>query len=142
MHTSTGLLTRMLKSKSYLVDVDRNPVIRALLHRTFYKQFCIGETRSEVQKSLQQMRECGYSGVILEYALEVLQGVKEDSEAAVERWRKGLLETVELTDSGSFVGLKLVFRALSLIQWLTKSSIALTFVFSDGQDLAPRRCDY
>ncbi|KAI9692457.1 MAG: proline dehydrogenase [Bathelium mastoideum] len=96
----------MLNSKSYLFDVDRNPVVRALLHQTFYKQFCVGESRIGVQDAMQQMRSCGYTDIILEYALEVLKGEEEDAEAAVERWRTGLLATVEMASPGSFVGLK------------------------------------
>ncbi|KAL9072656.1 MAG: hypothetical protein Q9157_005023 [Trypethelium eluteriae] len=119
---SISLLKRMLKSKSYLVDVDRNPVIRALLYQTFYKQFCIGETRAEVQKSMQQLHACGYTDVILEYALEVLEGGAENSEAAVERWRKGMLETVALANSGSFVGLKWSGLGSSALQLMKDKS--------------------
>ena len=108
LNACTSLLLRMPRSKSFLFDVERNPVVRTLLYQTFYKQFCIGGTRSELQKSMQHMRKHGYSDVILEYALEVLKGGEDDVEAAVERWRKGMLETVELTNSGSFVGLKSV----------------------------------
>ena len=106
MGFSITLLTRLLKSKSYLLNIDQNPVISAVLRQTFYKQFCVGDTKPEVEKTMQQMRTCGYTDVILEYALEVLEGEDEDADAAVEKWRKGLLETVEMAHSGSFVGLK------------------------------------
>jgi hypothetical protein len=106
LSASSSILLRMLKSKAYLVDVDQNPVIRAILRQTFYKQFCAGETRKEVQMAAQQLKDIGYSGVILEYALEVLEGAEEDEEAAVETWRKGLLESVEMARPYDFVGLK------------------------------------
>ncbi|KAI9705277.1 MAG: proline dehydrogenase [Bogoriella megaspora] len=103
---STSILKQMLKSNSFLVNVDSNPVVRAVLNQTFYKQFCAGESAAEAQAMMQKLQDIGYSGVILEYALEVLERAEEDPEIAVERWRTGLLKTVEMANPGDFVGLK------------------------------------
>lgn len=97
----------MLHTKSAFTSVERNPILRYILRETFYKQFCGGETRAEVQKSMQQLRNIGYQGVCVEYALEVLEDAKDANEARdVEVWRKALLNTVDMTAAGDFVGLK------------------------------------
>lgn len=101
------MLRRMLESKSPLFDIGRNPVTRALLWHTFYKQFCAGETPAQVQASCNELRNQGYGGVILEYALEVLKDAKSSDEAGdVAVWRKGMLDTVEMAAPGDYVGLK------------------------------------
>lgn len=52
----------------------------------------------------------GYSGVILEYALEVLESKEspsaEQTSKEIQTWRKGMLETVSMASAGDFVGLK------------------------------------
>ncbi|KAF2755479.1 proline oxidase [Pseudovirgaria hyperparasitica] len=109
-----ALLTRMLQSKSALLNVDKNPILSWLLKKTFYAQFCAGENRAEIQSTMARIKDLGYKGVILEYALEVLgekgqSSLSADSaetKAAVEHWRKGALQTVEICAPGDFVGIK------------------------------------
>ncbi len=51
----------------------------------------------------------GYSGVILEYALEVLEGdipTPEETAKEIEVFRKGMLETIEMARPGDYIGLK------------------------------------
>jgi len=96
----------MLESKSPLFSVERSPLARALLWHTFYRQFCAGETAAQVAKSCNDLRQQGYSGVILEYALEVLKDAEGEESKDVEVWRKGMLKTVAMAASGDFVGLK------------------------------------
>lgn len=80
--------------------------MRALLWHTFYKQFCTGEREAQVRKGCQDLREQGYSGVILEYALEVLKEAEGDEASDVAVWQRALLETVVMTEPGDFIGLK------------------------------------
>lgn len=103
---STTLLRRMLNSRNPLFRIDTNPIMKGLLWETFYKQFCAGETEAQVSKSCSELREQGYAGVILEYALEVLADTEGNEAEDVAVWRKGMLETVELAAPGDFVGLK------------------------------------
>lgn len=113
-------LNRMLSSTFPLTDPDRNPLLRWLLKRTFYAQFCAGESRAEVQRSIREIKGLGYTGVILEYALEVLEGGGKGEGAVsaaktaeeVETWRRGMVETVEMAEEGDFVGLKYVLLLL------------------------------
>lgn len=103
---STAVLRRMLESKNPLFSIQRNPLARALLWETFYKQFCAGETPAQVNKSCSDLRRQGYSGVILEYALEVLKDAEGNESADVQVWRKRMLDTVQMAAEGDFVGLK------------------------------------
>jgi hypothetical protein len=99
----------MLDSKSLLLNPDRNVFLKWIFKHTFYAQFCAGENKAEVQKTIVQLKNMGYTGVILEYALEVLGGEEATAETTakeVEVWRKGMLETVEMANKGDFVGLK------------------------------------
>ena len=97
----------MLNSTSILTSVERNPILRLLLRETFYKQFCAGSDQAEIQRCMSQMKDTGFSGIILEYALEVLQDAKNADEARdVEVWRKGMLASVSMVNTGDFVGLK------------------------------------
>ena len=80
--------------------------MRALLWETFYKQFCSGETEAQVTKSCTELRNQGYAGVILEYALEVLADAEGNEKEDVAVWRKGMLDTVQMAAPGDFVGLK------------------------------------
>jgi hypothetical protein len=104
-----ALLRKMLDSKSLLLNPDRNVFLNWIFKNTFYAQFCAGENKAEVQRHVAQLKKMGYTGVILEYALEVLEGdgaSGSSTAAEVETWRKGMLETIDITSKGDFVGLK------------------------------------
>lgn len=107
LSTASKILLGFLDSKSYITDVERNPVLKMILRETFYKQFCAGENKEAVRKTMQIQQGVGYHGVMLEYALEVLKGAKGADEAKdVEVWRRGLLDSVDAARPGDFVGLK------------------------------------
>lgn len=117
LNASLVALNRLLSSHFILTDVDRNPLLRWLLRKTFYAQFCAGETKTEVQRAARDIKSLGYSGVIFEYALEVMGngvgGAAHDAESAkttkeIEMWRMGMVETVEMCEDGDFIGLKYV----------------------------------
>ncbi|KAF1916680.1 FAD-linked oxidoreductase-like protein [Ampelomyces quisqualis] len=118
-----NVLRRMLDSKSYLMSIERNPVLSQILKKTFYAQFCVGEKKDEVVANTNFAREVlGYDGILFEYALEVLGGTKptaEETAREIETWRKGMLQSVEMAKEGDFVGLKwsgLGRHALHLLQ--------------------------
>lgn len=111
-------------NRSYLFNVDRNPVLKALLKRTLYNQFCAGETELETKACVRQLKDLGFKGVILTYAKEMVFDHKAkssnhhtsdkfvDAEAAVakdtdiEAWRVGTLKTVDLISEGDILALK------------------------------------
>lgn len=94
-------------------------MLHYLLKKTFYAQFCAGETREEIKVTVRDLKGLGYKGVILCYAKEVVMEsdaeVKEKSSPTedsageyreVELWKKGTLEMISLTGEGDFVALK------------------------------------
>jgi hypothetical protein len=105
-----SILRRMLDSKSYLMSIERNPVLSQILKKTFYAQFCVGEKKDEVVANTNFAREVlGYNGILFEYALEVLGGTTPtaaETAQEIEVWRKGMLQSVEMAKEGDFVGLK------------------------------------
>ncbi|EME83718.1 uncharacterized protein MYCFIDRAFT_85086 [Pseudocercospora fijiensis CIRAD86] len=102
---STGLLRQMLESSNPLLNL-KNPLMRAVLWETFYKQFCAGENQAQVSQRCEEIRRLGYSGVILEYAKEVLKEGKTDELQDVATWRKGMLDTISIAAEGDFCALK------------------------------------
>ncbi len=103
---STSILRSMLNSRNPLFRIDTNPLMRSLLWHTFYLQFCAGETKAQVSQSCDALREQGYAGVILEYALEVLADTEGNEVEDVATWRQGMLDTVHMAAPGDFIGLK------------------------------------
>lgn len=107
LQASTSLLRAMLESKSPLFQLDKNPLMRAILLETFYKQFCSGANKEEISRKTNQMREQGYAGVILEYAREVLKDDAHSDELAdIEFWKSGMLKSVEFAADGDFLAMK------------------------------------
>ncbi|KAJ9216660.1 hypothetical protein DTO166G4_1876 [Paecilomyces variotii] len=107
-----------------LLSVDRNPVLHAILKKTFYEQFCAGENAEETKNSMDKLKRLGIRGIILTYARETVfdhktnkaqpQGhiLNEQSVAAdycpnIEAWRKGTHETIDLISEGDYLALKL-----------------------------------
>jgi hypothetical protein len=110
--------------RSYLFNVDRNPVLKAILKRTLYNQFCAGETEQETRALVKQLKDLGFKGVILTYAKEMVFGHKNKSanshateeiiekhaavthDADIETWRIGTLKTLDLISEGDILALK------------------------------------
>jgi pyrroline-5-carboxylate reductase len=113
-------------NRSFIFDVDRNPVLKAILKRTLYNQFCAGETEKETRACVNQLKDLGFKGVILTFAKETVFDSKakqsqhvssttakfHEMEAAVaddtdiEAWRVGTLKTVDLISEGDILAIK------------------------------------
>lgn len=106
LDSSSALLQRMLDSQNALTNVETNPVLRAVLWETFYKQFCAGETAEQINRTCDGLRRQGYAGLILEYAREVLKDSQSSGVVDIAAWRDGMLRTIEMAASGDFIGLK------------------------------------
>ncbi|KAF2019445.1 pyrroline-5-carboxylate reductase [Aaosphaeria arxii CBS 175.79] len=133
--------------RSYLFDVDRNPVLHALLKRTLYNQFCAGESEQSTRKTCRALKDLGFKGVILTYAKEIVfdhstntshgassiseselqssSEVKHDAEIAA--WAKGTLDTIDLISEGDVLALK-----------TTGAGITVGKAFNNG-DLPPQQ---
>jgi hypothetical protein len=114
--------------RGYLLSVDKNPLIHAILKKTFYNQFCAGETPQETRQCVRRLKDLGFSGVILTYARETVfdhrsqgTGIKgvhgpdktaagSDAQVAfckhIDQWRIGTLETMDLIEDGDYLALK------------------------------------
>ena len=117
LRPSLAVLSFLAHAKAPFLNPDRNPILQFLLKKTFYAQFCAGETPAEVRQTIAGLKQIGYSGVILGYAREV---VMEEDEAKtlcenkntavnmeeIDAWEKGTLATVSLSTTGEFVALK------------------------------------
>ncbi|KAI4680041.1 uncharacterized protein J4E88_005932 [Alternaria novae-zelandiae] len=122
---SLNLLSFFSKqNRSLLFDIDRNPVLKAILKRTLYNQFCAGETQQETRACVKQLKDLGFKGVILTYAKEMVFDHKTKSanhhtsdsfvdektsmahDADVEAWRVGTLGTLDLISEGDILALK------------------------------------
>jgi len=115
------ILSILARSNSSLLSLDRNPLLRYVLKKTFYAQFCAGETAVEVKQVVKGVKSIGFSGVILGHAREVVLAKgetigkeasnSESSKADVARWRQGTLETLQMMEEGDEVALKYVYAA-------------------------------
>lgn len=109
-------------NRGFLLNVDRNPLLHSILKGTFYKQFCAGETASEVTATIRHMRKMGFRGTILTYAKETVfdhatntshgLGVASTDDGGAETceniaaWAEGTLKTVDLLEEGDQLALK------------------------------------
>jgi hypothetical protein len=123
--------------RNFLFDVDRNPILRAVLKRTLYNQFCAGETERETRTCVRQLKDLGFKGVILTYAKETVFDNKsntstllnsvsdqdQEMQAAVaedtdiEEWRVGTLKTVDLISEGDILAIK--YAPFSQLRYLS-----------------------
>lgn len=123
LRPSLWFLSQISKpDQNLLFSVDRNVLLRSLLKRTFYKQFCAGENGAETKATMKSMKEMGFRGTILTYAKETVfdhatntsQGLGvSDAKTGdavfcenIEAWRKGTVETVELLSEGDQLAVK------------------------------------
>ncbi|EKG14297.1 Proline oxidase [Macrophomina phaseolina MS6] len=112
-------------NRGLLFNVDRNPLLHAILKGTFYKQFCAGENAAEVTRTIRQLRRLGFGGTILTYAKETVfdhrtntqhglgvasgdgdEGAAEQHCDAIAAWADGTLRTVDLLEEGDQLALK------------------------------------
>ena len=120
-------------SKSRFLNPDHNKLLHALLKKTFYVQFCAGETPAETRRTIQDLKQLGYKGVILGHAREVVltkqemaaldtaarsAEVEARDQAEVKQWRDDLLATIMLTEKGDFVALKFTGAGRQALQHL------------------------
>ncbi|RAL13214.1 proline dehydrogenase family protein [Aspergillus homomorphus CBS 101889] len=106
-------LSTLAHPKTAILDVARNPLLNAVVKHTIYKQFNAGENKTEVQRSIRDIKSLGYRGVLLGYAREVLVGEGNvdpfDEKLAreeIQTWLDGTLKTVDMAQEGDFVALK------------------------------------
>ncbi|KAL2159394.1 hypothetical protein VTH06DRAFT_2398 [Thermothelomyces fergusii] len=132
---SLAVMSALANTTRPLLNPDRNPVLRFLLKKTFYAQFCAGENPAEVRRTVELLKGIGFAGVILGHAREVVLSeaqmkdlVSRNSGAAgdecvrdeVTPWARGTMETVRLASPGDFVALKFTGAGRQALYALSK----------------------
>jgi proline dehydrogenase len=107
---------KIANSRSRVLNVDSNPLLRTLIKPLIYDQFCAGRDELEVAKTREKIRSIGYSGVILCYGKEVVVDASDSllstgksnarGEAEITEWRDGNLKTLDMIGLGDWLGLK------------------------------------
>lgn len=116
---SLRIMGILAHSTNPLLNPDRNPLLRYVLKKSFYAQFCAGENAAETRRTVARLKDIGFTGVILCYAKEVvladkeaaqLDKLNEETPEVIAReitpWTQGTLETVRLAEPGDFFALK------------------------------------
>lgn len=124
---SLSILSWLSKpGRALLFNIERNPILHAILKKTFYNQFCAGETEKETRACVRQLKDLGFRGVILTYAKEIVfdhttktshgfgcvsDSSKESSgvikqDPQIEAWKVGTLQTVDLIGDGDILAIK------------------------------------
>ncbi|KAL8893461.1 MAG: hypothetical protein Q9192_005235 [Flavoplaca navasiana] len=112
------LLKKISTSPSYLWNPDKNPVLRAIVRPLIYDQFCAGTNPSETRAKITQIKNLGFSGVILSYGREgQIQESHSGSDITdpgascgdqdLKLWKRGNLETLDMITAGDYLGIKL-----------------------------------
>lgn len=109
----------LVNSNSAFLNPSKNPLVNYLLRISIYNHFCAGTNEDEVRRTVHDMKQLGFTGVILGYGREVV--VKENDsdtkadqsesrraayENAVEEWKQGNLRTLKMIGSGDYLGIK------------------------------------
>lgn len=118
---SLYILEKIANSKSPFLDADRNPILRAVIYPLIYKQFCAGRDKTEIQRTIAEIKKMGYAGVILCYSKEIMAQMNAKGDQVVEEasddektrrdihdWRDGNLTTLSAVSEGDYIGLKSV----------------------------------
>ncbi|KAI9902254.1 hypothetical protein N3K66_004071 [Trichothecium roseum] len=116
--SAIGLIAR---SKSRLLNPDRNPLLNQILRRTVFDHFCPGTTEAQVRKTIARLKGMGFHGVILGFSKEIVldpdEAAREERSVVVgygaaevgvvERWRDENLRTLSMVAPGDFIAVKL-----------------------------------
>ncbi|KAI5308085.1 proline dehydrogenase, partial [Ascosphaera atra] len=123
---SLAFLDFVTSTKYSVLDADRNPILRYLLGRTVYDQFCAGAKQAEIQQTIQGLKDKGFAGVVLGFAREVVMAEDEAEEMnkgaaeagagnrretakdirEITAWKDCQMSTIELAGEGNFVNVK------------------------------------
>lgn len=133
LRPSMTILAFLAHARSPLLNPDTSPLLRFVLKKTFYAQFCAGETPMEVRNTITGLKSTGFKGVILGHAKEVVLS-KDDAEGLdgandceaqercnaeeIARWRENTIATIDLSQTGDFVALKFTGAGRQALQHL------------------------
>ncbi|KAF1359908.1 FAD-linked oxidoreductase [Lizonia empirigonia] len=112
--------------RTWIFNLEKNPVLKAIIKKSFYDHFCAGTTPTETKVCVKALKALGFRGVILTYAQEIVfdhksgnghnsgsvaeetrkeaPGVKLDN--VIESWKAGTLGTIDLIEEGDILAIK------------------------------------
>jgi hypothetical protein len=112
--------------RTYLFNLEKNPILKAIIKKSFYDQFCAGTTPAETRACVKAIKDLGFRGIILTYAQEMVfdhksgngyspgaaaeeaheegAGIKIDN--VIESWRAGTVGTIDLIEEGDILAIK------------------------------------
>ena len=117
-------------NRGYLLNVDRNPILHGILKKTFYEQFCAGENHAESMRTIKELKEMGFRGVMMTFAKETVFDHSTGNEqglgvsaleaektgeplhhtaakcASIEAWADGTLDTIDQLSDGDYIATK------------------------------------
>ncbi|KAH4922560.1 hypothetical protein HBI79_176640 [Parastagonospora nodorum] len=143
-------------NRSFIFNVDRNPVLKAILKRALYNQFCAGETEKETRACVQQLKDLGFKGVILTFAREAVFDTKSNSanhhsnasekrdgvqtavtqDTDIESWRVGTLNTMNLISEGDILAIKTTGGGPTVVEAFAKGELAPQQMMDALNDIA------
>ncbi|KAF2152901.1 FAD-linked oxidoreductase [Myriangium duriaei CBS 260.36] len=125
-----GVMRWMAHSNSVLLNPDRNPILNAIVKPLIYDQFCAGTHLEGIRKTTARIKGMGYTGVILCYGKEAqvlgsnihATGEKDaNMEAGIEHFKLGNLKTLDMAESGDWLGIKMTGAGSEITQALIKN---------------------
>lgn len=152
-----AVMSAMAHTANPLLNPDRNPILKYVMKKTFYAQYCAGENAEEVRRTVESLKRIGFSGVILGYAREVVlteeqtaglascgegDAAEECIKNEINPWADGTLETVLLATPGDYVAIKFTGAGRQALYTLSKQlppSPALASAIDSICDLAASR---
>lgn len=120
MTLALALLNVLSSSNSAFLNPDRNRALNKILRWTVYNHFCAGTNHEEVSKTVAEIKQIGYQGVILGYSKEIVvdpnekfacdksgsTAYNEKCHRMVEDWKNSTLETLRMIGPGDFLAVK------------------------------------
>ncbi|KAI5296176.1 proline dehydrogenase [Ascosphaera acerosa] len=118
---SLALLGLVTRTRTPLLDAERNPLIKCALNATVYDQFCAGRTPEQISNTIRDLKHRGFAGAVLGFAREVVlaneaagdlgKGVSRGGETArdvaeIRGWRDNQLRTIRMAGRGNIVNIK------------------------------------
>lgn len=116
---SLPLMARVCHEDAWLLNPNKNPVLRVFVRKLIYDHFCAGENEQEIKATISTMKLMGFQGVILGYAKEVvvdksataeeaagLGNTGSAADQAIIDWKLGNLRTLSMLDNGDYLAIK------------------------------------
>ncbi|KAF7592442.1 hypothetical protein BBP40_000290 [Aspergillus hancockii] len=130
---SIAVLKYVVDSKSPLLSPSKNPIMNYILRATIYNHFCAGVNETEVRKTVRDMKNLGFKGVILGYARESVakidatgshveewKNAQAIADRAVDEWKEGNLRTLKMVGKGDYINIKFTGAGPAAVEALAR----------------------